>query len=116
MGGKAEVKIDPDFAAIIHGEDYRVFLTPEGDSKGLSVTNKTPTGFEVREQQGGTSAIAFQYRIVARPKVDNHTATRLAKYDLPAPLHIPTAGTSCRKPRRLRRRRRNLAVATESRT
>jgi hypothetical protein len=43
-----------------------VFLTPNGDSEGLYVAGKTATGFEVREQGGGTSNISFDYRIVAK--------------------------------------------------
>jgi hypothetical protein len=43
-----------------------VFLTPNGDCKGLFVTQKTPTSFEVRELGGGTSNIAFDYRVMAR--------------------------------------------------
>jgi hypothetical protein len=45
---------------------YHVFLTPNGDSNGLYVARKTPTGFEVREQGGGSANIAFDYRIVVR--------------------------------------------------
>lgn len=32
----------------------------------MYVTNETATSFEVREQGGGTSSIAFDYRIVAK--------------------------------------------------
>ncbi|PFF14671.1 hypothetical protein [Bacillus cereus] len=66
--GIATVQIDPVFSEIIHNENYLVFITPEGDSKGLYVNRKTPTGFEVREQQEGTSTIPFSYRIVAKRK------------------------------------------------
>ena len=48
------------------GVDYHVFLTPNGDSNGLYVAAKSTTSFEIREQGGGTSNIAFDYRIVAR--------------------------------------------------
>ena len=30
-GGKADIKLDADFAALIHTEDYHVFLTSHGD-------------------------------------------------------------------------------------
>jgi hypothetical protein len=43
-----------------------VFLTPNGDCKGLYVASKTAGGFEVRELGGGTSNISFDYRIVAK--------------------------------------------------
>ena len=66
--GRASVQLDRDFAAVVHADDYHVFLTAEGDSKGLYVTGKSATGFEVREQQGGTSSLSFSYRIVAKRK------------------------------------------------
>ena len=37
------------------------------DTRGLYVSLKTPSGFEVREAQGGRSSLPFDYRIVARP-------------------------------------------------
>jgi len=65
--GSAVVTIDPAFAVIVSGvTDYRIFLTPNGDSKGLYVTNKTASSFEVRESGGGTASIGFDYRIVAK--------------------------------------------------
>ena len=45
-----------------------MFLTPRGDSKGLYVTNETAGSFEVHEQGGGRSSIAFDYRVVAERK------------------------------------------------
>ena len=32
------------------------------------MTNLTSTGFEVREQKGGTSSLSFSYRVVAKRK------------------------------------------------
>jgi len=66
-GGKAEVKIDRGFAALVRGA-YHVFLTPYGDSNGLYVSRRTSKSFVVREQGGGKSALTFSYRIVARRK------------------------------------------------
>jgi hypothetical protein len=66
QNGKAKIKVDPRFAGTVNlSEDYHVFLTPLGDCKGLYVTNKTGTGFEVHELGGGTSSVSFDYRIVA---------------------------------------------------
>jgi hypothetical protein len=65
--GVATVTLDPTFAQTVNtGVDYHVFLTPEGDSEGLYVSNKTPQGFEVHEQRGGHSNVAFDYRITAK--------------------------------------------------
>jgi hypothetical protein len=45
---------------------YHVFITPNGDCKGLYVSNKTTYGFEVRELGAGTSSMTFDYRLVAK--------------------------------------------------
>jgi hypothetical protein len=67
--GSAVVALEPTFAQTVStSTDYHVFLTPNGDSRGLYVFAKTATSFEVREQGGGISSIAFDYRIVARRK------------------------------------------------
>jgi len=66
-GGAVVVTIDAAFAETVSGDaSYKVFLTPNGESKGLYVTNKTATSFEVRESGGGTASIGFDYRIVAK--------------------------------------------------
>jgi len=65
--GVAVVTIDPAFAETVsETSEYHVFLTPKGDSKGLYVINETAGSFEVRESGGGTSSLAFDYRIVAK--------------------------------------------------
>ncbi len=68
-GGSVRIEIDSAFAQTVNaGVEYHVFLTPNGDSKGLYVSQKTATSFEVHEQGGGTSSIAFDYRIMAKRK------------------------------------------------
>jgi hypothetical protein len=65
--GAATITLDPAFTQTVNtGTEYHVFLTPNGDSKGLYVSQKTATSFEVREQGGGISNVAFDYRIVAK--------------------------------------------------
>jgi hypothetical protein len=87
--GKAEVRLDPDFAAVVKTTAYHVFLSPYGDSNGLYVTRRSQTGFEVREQKKGTNNLRFSYRIVAKRKdVPGH---RLAKVTLPAVIAKPAA-------------------------
>jgi predicted transcriptional regulator with HTH domain len=46
--------------------EYHVFLTPRGDCEGLYVGSQTAQGFEVHELRGGSSNIAFDYRIMAK--------------------------------------------------
>jgi hypothetical protein len=65
--GVAVVTIDPAFGETVTPDaSYHVFLTPNGDSKGLYVIAKTATTFEVRESGGGTSTLTFDFRIVAK--------------------------------------------------
>jgi len=65
--GSAVVALDPTFAQIVNaGVEYHVFLTPNGDCKGLYVTHKSAASFEVHELGGGASSITFDYRIMAK--------------------------------------------------
>jgi hypothetical protein len=65
--GFTRVDLDPTFAQTVNTEmDYKVFPVPNGDCKGLYITNKTQTSFEVHELGGGTSSVAFDYRIMAK--------------------------------------------------
>lgn len=67
--GSAVVQLEPVFAQTVNGAvEYHVFVTPNGDCKGLYITNKTANSFEVRELGGGKANIAFDYRIMARRK------------------------------------------------
>jgi hypothetical protein len=96
-GGRAVVKVDADFAKVIT-RDYRVFLTPEGDCRGLYVRRKGAESFEVRELMGGESAVAFSYRIVGRRR-DIARHRRFAKIDTRLPLPAtPTRAPRQRKP------------------
>jgi hypothetical protein len=64
--GQAKVALEAAFATVVHTDDYHVFLSPEGETNGLYVSSRNTAGFEVREQQRGTSNASFSYRIVAR--------------------------------------------------
>ena len=77
--GAAVVTIDPEYAQTVNTElEYHVFLTPNGDCKGLYIRQRTPASFEVRELGGGTANIEFSYRIVALRK--NYENIRLADH------------------------------------
>jgi hypothetical protein len=65
--GEAVINIESIYGETVNtGMDYHVFLTPNGDCKGLYVAQKSATSFVVRELGGGTSSIAFDYRIMAK--------------------------------------------------
>ncbi len=67
VNGATTIALDSTFAETVNTSvDYHVFLTPNGDCKGLYVSQKSPGSFEVRELGGGQSNVAFDYRIVAK--------------------------------------------------
>jgi hypothetical protein len=113
--GRAVVKLDPDFAKVIKTADYHVFLTPEGDCRGLYVRRKTAVSFEAREFVGGKSSVAFSYRIVGRRK-DIRGHRRFAKIDTGLPQASEPRSTAAglrafvsRVEREARRRRPKVA-------
>jgi hypothetical protein len=66
IAGDAVVQLDPDFIQTVNTEkEYRVFPVPNGECRGLYVTNKSANSFEVRELGGGISNVRFDYRIMA---------------------------------------------------
>jgi len=66
VNGAAVVQLDATYIQTVNtGEKYQVFLTPYGDCKGLYVTNRTASSFEVHELGGGTVRLSFGYRIMA---------------------------------------------------
>ncbi len=75
--GLARIGLEPIFVQTVNTDlDYHVFLTPNGDCNGLYVSQKSPTSFEVHELAGGTSSVAFDYRIIAKRK--KYETVRLA--------------------------------------
>ncbi len=83
--GSVFVELESLFAKAIQADGaYHVFLTPLGETQGLYVAKKTSTGFEVREQGGGTANIAFDYRIVAQP--DGDAGARMPLVESPAQM------------------------------
>ena len=75
------VDLDPDFDAVVKGDDYLVFMTAEGDCNGLYVSRKGPHRFVVEELKGGKSTLTFCYRLVSRRKDD--VGKRLEKVQIP---------------------------------
>jgi len=65
--GVANVRIDPAFAAMMDRRWYYVFLTPLGETRGLYVSRKTASAFQVRETERGRANLEFDFRIVAHP-------------------------------------------------
>jgi len=64
--GHGGVTLDPMFLSVVSTDDYQVYLTPEGDCRGLYVESKSSGGFAVAELMGGTSTVKFSWRVVAK--------------------------------------------------
>ena len=68
VNGKAHIKLDPILTNNIYIDNehpMKVFIQLEGDCKGVYVTNKSATGFNVIELQSGSSNVPFSWTIVA---------------------------------------------------
>jgi hypothetical protein len=70
-GGRAHVELDGTFlqtVTIDTRHPMKAFVQLEGDCRGVYVANKTATGFDVVELQGGRSNASFSYRVVCKRK------------------------------------------------
>lgn len=78
--GRAQIELDPDFAATANTRSYHVFITEYDDNNGLFVTDRSNTGFEVRAKTSVGEA-TFSYRVVAQRK--DIAPARLARVLVP---------------------------------
>jgi hypothetical protein len=81
--GRAEVRIDPAFAAVVDLSAYHIFVTSHGDFQ-LHVTARERDHFTVQQTTGSGATESdgtFSWRLVAKRK--DITAPRLAKIQLP---------------------------------
>jgi hypothetical protein len=83
--GVAEVTIDPDFAALVHLNDYHVFLMGYEDFD-LRVSEQTPTGFSVQAKNPDSDG-RFSWRIVAKRK--DIAGERLTTVTIPPEPTLP---------------------------
>ncbi len=87
-GSMADVALEPEFAALIHTDDYHVFITPRGDFHA-HIAQQTPTGFRVamttvdgaQKTASAAGGQTFSWRVVGKRK--DIAGTRLPKVDLP---------------------------------
>jgi hypothetical protein len=64
-GGSAQIPLDPAFASTVNtGEAYHVFLTPNGDSKGLMSRAKQPAALKSGNRAAGHPILST---IASRP-------------------------------------------------
>jgi len=95
-GGKAEVRLDPDFAAVVDTAKLHVFFTEHDTHHALTLTGRSATGFTVSADAGVLAARGakaadangtFTYRVVAKRK--DVAAPRLAKFAVPQEIKVP---------------------------
>ncbi|MCC6840630.1 MAG: hypothetical protein IT230_10770 [Flavobacteriales bacterium] len=89
--GRAHVEIDPRFTKHItvnNEHPLRVFVQLEGDCAGVFVTNKTASGFDVVELNGGQSNAAFSYTVIANRADEVMPDGTISKY---ADVRFPPA-------------------------
>ena len=104
INGRAQVRLERNFASLVSKDKYHVFLTAYDDSNGLYISRRSSAGFEVREQHGGRSRVRFSYRIVAKRR--DIAGKRLAKVTLPTipkPPKPPAEFLRAAQPRTTRR-------------
>ncbi len=83
VNGKVHIELDPILAKnIIINEEHplRVYVQLEGNCKGVYVANKTTTGFDVIELDGGTSNVQFQYTVVCNRADEEMLNGRVSHY------------------------------------
>jgi hypothetical protein len=100
VNGKAHVDLDPILADIIivNSENpIRVFCTPVDmlQFNGVAVVNRTSTGFDLVEMNGGTHSGILDYQLVMKPKT-NYGEGRFPQAPGPAWLKADTEPASAK--------------------
>ncbi len=75
INGKAHVDLDPILSDIIVVDDQnpiRVFCTPVDmlEFNGVAIVNKTSSGFDIVEINGGTHSGSIDYQVIVKPKTN----------------------------------------------
>ncbi|MBV6406178.1 MAG: hypothetical protein GFGODING_02963 [Flavobacteriales bacterium] len=75
VNGFAHVELDPilqDIIVVDAANPMRVYCTPVDMPyfNGVTVMNKTATGFDIRELNGGTHSGAIDYQVIVKPKTN----------------------------------------------
>lgn len=68
VNGQARIELDPILTKNIFVDEkhpLKVFIQLEGDCNGVFVTNKTASGFLVKELQNGRSNVSFSWQLIA---------------------------------------------------
>jgi hypothetical protein len=103
--GKAEIKLDPQFAQHVHTDKYHVFITEHGENNSLHVANRAATGFAIeadaatlkaKGKAAATVSGTFSWRVVA--KRNDIKGDRLPVWQMPTPAFtkpdVPTVAAT----------------------
>jgi hypothetical protein len=85
--GQAEVRLDPDFAAVVDLAKYHVFLTQYDEHNVLCVSERSANGFLVKANDDSSSG-AFSWRVVAKRK--DISAPRFETVTVPSEPVLPS--------------------------
>ena len=83
VNGHVHINIDPIFAhnIVVNAQHpLRVLIQAEGNCQGVYVSNKSQSGFDVDELNGGQSNIAFTYFIMANRADETNPDGTVARY------------------------------------
>ena len=103
--GHARIDLDPILVRNIRVDDthpLKVFVQLEGECNGVFVTNKSGSGFDVKELAGGTSNVPFSWSIVATradETFEQNGMVRHSSYGERFPAGPENAAHSTREPR-----------------
>lgn len=83
VNGEAQIQLDDIFSknvTIDAEHPLRVLVQLEGDCNGVYVTDKSETGFTVKELNGGNSNVKFTYHVVANRANSYKNGQLVSKY------------------------------------
>ncbi len=66
--GELFVAFSPEFAAMVESGEAIITVTPLGESNGLFISNIGESGFTVKESNGGTSNVSFNWIAIGQRK------------------------------------------------
>jgi hypothetical protein len=96
VNGRAHIELDPILAKnVVINEKHplRAFVQLEGNCNGVYITNKTATGFDVIELNGGTSNVSFQWSVTCNVADHEENGKTNHTQDLrfePGPVQLQT--------------------------
>ena len=93
VDGKARIELPESFRMVAREKGITVNLTPLSENRGLYVSSKERSGFEVRENEGGAGDVAFDYLVMGvRSAMPEHVAIQENTHFVPRPDAVVPEG------------------------